>query len=70
MALLGMPAGPCRKPIGKMTAKGFKQVLSAAQQVQSESPEIFTPIESFFGVDIAARLAKPPALKEWVYESY
>jgi len=70
MALLGMPSGPCRKPIGKMTPNGINTVLAAARRVQTNNPEIFAPVERFFGVDIAARLEKPTNLDEMVYESY
>jgi len=56
MQLLGMPSGPCRKPLGKMTAKGFKIVLKAMKQVQADTPDIFKPIADFFQVDIDERL--------------
>jgi 4-hydroxy-tetrahydrodipicolinate synthase len=56
MQLLGMPSGPCRKPLGKMTAKGFKIVLEAMKQVQTDTPDIFKPIADFFDVDIDERL--------------
>jgi len=52
MQLLGMPSGPCRKPLGRMTEKGFKIVLKAMKQVQADTPEIFKPIADFFNVDI------------------
>lgn len=56
MQLLGMPSGPCRKPLGKMTQKGFHVVLDAAKTVQSNTPELFEPIAQFFKVDIEQRL--------------
>jgi len=56
MQLLGMPGGPCRRPLGKMTQKGFHILLDAAKTVQAGTPEIFEPIASFFNVDIDARL--------------
>ena len=56
MQLLGMPGGPCRRPLGKMTQKGFQVLLDAAKLVQANSPEIFEPIGSFFNVDIEHRL--------------
>ncbi len=56
MQLLGMPSGPCRKPLGKMASKGFQKLLSAAKVVQADNPEIFEPIAEFFNVDIDARL--------------
>ncbi len=59
MQILGMPSGPCRKPLGKMTRKGLDVVLEAAQKVQSDSPEIFKPAADFFDIDIEARLNDP-----------
>ncbi len=57
MQLLGMPSGPCRKPLGKMTAKGFEIVLEAMKKVQADTPDIFQPIADFFDVDIDQRLS-------------
>jgi len=56
MNILGMPAGPLRPPLGKMTRKGLDVVLKAAREVYEKSPEILTPIESFFDVDLSERL--------------
>ncbi len=56
MQILGMPSGPCRKPLGKMTPTGFKIVLDTLKKVQAESPEIFEPVASFFNIDIDQRL--------------
>ena len=52
MQILGMPGGPCRKPLGKMTNKGFNVVLHALKMVHTQNPEIFEPIAQFFNVDI------------------
>ncbi|OFX17608.1 MAG: 4-hydroxy-tetrahydrodipicolinate synthase [Armatimonadetes bacterium RBG_16_58_9] len=57
MAGLGMPAGPCRRPLGKMSKAGVEVVRSAAQTVWDRNPEILRPIGDFFGIDAAARLA-------------
>ena len=56
MQLLGMPGGPCRSPLGKMTQKGFNVLLDATKSVQAKNPEIFEPIALFFNVDIEERL--------------
>ncbi|MEM2972238.1 MAG: 4-hydroxy-tetrahydrodipicolinate synthase [Candidatus Bathyarchaeia archaeon] len=56
MNLLGMPAGPLRPPLGKMTRKGLKIVLEAARTVYEKSPEILKPVEDFFDVDLSERL--------------
>ncbi|MEJ2154620.1 MAG: 4-hydroxy-tetrahydrodipicolinate synthase [Desulfobacteraceae bacterium] len=70
MALLGMPSGPCRRPLGKMTRKGLDVVVSVARQVQTNNPEILQPIADCFGVDIAERLDNPEYQKGLCYDAY
>lgn len=70
MALLGMPAGPCRRPLGKMSRKGLDVVLSVARQIQTNNPEIFQPLADFFNIDIAKRLDNPVYQQGLFYESY
>ncbi|MDA0711948.1 MAG: dihydrodipicolinate synthase family protein, partial [bacterium] len=67
MAILGMPSGPCRQPLGKMNAAGLAIVLENARQVQANNPEVFAPIASFFGVDIDQRLRDTSVLKGLSY---
>lgn len=57
MAGLGMPAGFCRKPLGKMTKAGVEVVRAAARRVWERNPDVLTPIADFFGVDVGARIA-------------
>lgn len=59
MQLLGMPSGPCRKPLGKMTRQGLDKIVDTMQQVQSDHPDIFAPIAEFFNIDIHERLHNP-----------
>ena len=56
MNVLGIPSGPCRRPLGKMTKKGLETVLNVARTVYEKTPEILEPIESFFDVDLSKRL--------------
>ncbi|MCW4021345.1 MAG: 4-hydroxy-tetrahydrodipicolinate synthase [Candidatus Bathyarchaeota archaeon] len=56
MNVLGMPSGPCRRPLGKMTEKGLETVLKIARTVHEKTPEILEPIERFFDVDLGKRL--------------
>lgn len=70
MALLGMPSGPCRRPLGKMTRKGLNYVVSVARQVQSNNPEVLQPIADFFGVEIDERLDNPEYTKGLCYDAY
>ncbi|WDP85030.1 MAG: 4-hydroxy-tetrahydrodipicolinate synthase [Desulfobacter sp.] len=68
MQILGMPSGPCRKPLGKMTKLGFHKILTTMKQVQDATPEIFAPVADFFNVDIDARLADEKAHDALWYE--
>ena len=70
MNLLGMPAGPCRRPLGKMTRGGFDTVRNAARQVQQNDPQLLAPIAEFFGVDIEARLQDDSLIDGLIYEAY
>jgi 4-hydroxy-tetrahydrodipicolinate synthase len=56
MNVLGMPAGPCRQPLGRMTRNALELVLQAARRVYETHPEILRPIEQFFDVDLMDRL--------------
>jgi len=70
MAILGMPVGECRRPLGKMTKKGFEVVLNAGRTVWKNSPEILSPIADFFGVDIETRLYDESILATLTYDEY
>ena len=70
MTILGMPAGGCRQPLGKMTKNGLEKVLGAARKVQADNPEIFRPVADFFDVDIAERLNNPSTWEGLAYEEY
>ena len=67
MNILGMPSGPCRRPLGKMNTAGLRIVLENARAVQSNAPEIFAPVAKFFDVDIDARLADDSVLNGLAY---
>ncbi|MCX6723712.1 MAG: 4-hydroxy-tetrahydrodipicolinate synthase [Candidatus Staskawiczbacteria bacterium] len=57
MNALGMPAGPCRQPLGKMTPAGAQKVREALTEVWRKSPEVLLPIQGFFDVNIEQRLS-------------
>jgi len=67
MNVLGMPAGPCRQPLGKMTKKGLEKVLAVAKKTYEGKPEILEPVEGSFDVDLGQRLYKE---KFWKGLSY
>jgi len=70
MALLGMPAGQCRRPLGKLSKNGLEKVIQTARKVHSDSPEILSPVANFFGIDIDDRLNNPEYRKGLFYETY
>jgi 4-hydroxy-tetrahydrodipicolinate synthase len=69
-AVLGMPAGRCRQPLGRMTKGGLNRVLTGLRSVWEHNPEILEPIEKGFGVSVADRLGSPTNLEGLYYESY
>jgi 4-hydroxy-tetrahydrodipicolinate synthase len=70
MQLLGVPSGPCRPPLGKMSRSGLEKVVEIARTVQSKHPEILAPLAEFFNVDIDARLNDDRLQEELAYPSY
>ena len=56
MNIIGMPSGPCRQPLGKMTRSGIEVVLANARKVYETNPQILKPITDYFGVDLKERL--------------
>jgi len=70
MAILGMPAGPCRRPLGKMSWNGMQNVIDAAKKVQQNNPEILQPLAAFFGIDIDDRLGNSAYLEGLFYPTY
>jgi len=70
MAVLGMPSGGCRQPLGKMSKNGLNVVLETARTVQNRNPEILAPAAGFFNVDIDERLGNPDYTKGLYYNTY
>ena len=58
MNVLGIPSGPCRQPLGKMTRAGLEIVLINARKVYVTNPSVLQPIADFFDVDLSERLYK------------
>ena len=56
MNVLGMPSGPCRQPLGKMTRSGLETVLANTRKVYESNPQILKPVADYFGVDLKDRL--------------
>ena len=70
MNVLGMPSGPCRRPLGKMTKSGIQVVVDAAKKVNSADSSVLAPVAAAFGVDIDARLADTSLVEGFTYFSY
>lgn len=70
MQILGMPCGPCRQPLGKMTRNGIDMVVEAARKVHLRNPDILRPVAEFFNVDIEDRLNNEAYREGLFYESY
>jgi 4-hydroxy-tetrahydrodipicolinate synthase len=53
---LGLPAGPCRPPLGQMSDKGRDIVRTAARTIFQRDRNIFIPLEDFYGVNVEERI--------------
>lgn len=53
---LGMPSGPCRQPLGRMTPTGIAVVRQAIRAVYEKNPELLAPIEDHYKVNLADRI--------------
>jgi len=54
---LGLPSGPSRPPLGKMTPKGGEVVRNALKEVYGKDREVFTPLQEFYRINIEERLS-------------
>ncbi len=54
---LGLPSGPCRPPLGKMTPKGVEVVRNALKEVYEKDREVLRPIQEFYKINIEERLS-------------
>ena len=68
MNILGMPSGPCRRPLGRMTKKGLQTVLKVGRTVYENHPEVFKPVEDFFDVDLSKRLYDEQSWRGLTYD--
>lgn len=54
---LGLPSGPCRPPLGKMTPKGTEIVRNALKEVYEKDKETLRPLQEFYKINIEERLS-------------
>jgi 4-hydroxy-tetrahydrodipicolinate synthase len=67
MRVLGMPAGPCRKPLGKLTSAGAGVIRGVLNGVMRDNPEILEPVGTFYNSDIEARVNDEKIWQSLVY---
>jgi 4-hydroxy-tetrahydrodipicolinate synthase len=53
---LGLPSGPCRPPLGKMTPKGVEIVRNVLKELYEKDKEVLMPIQTFYKVNLEERL--------------
>ncbi|MDE1819468.1 MAG: dihydrodipicolinate synthase family protein [Euryarchaeota archaeon] len=70
LAVLGLPGGLCRAPLGRLTPLGLERLVGSLREARGRDPEIFSPIERHFGVSVAERLASPGPWRGVAYERY
>jgi len=54
---LGLPSGPCRPPLGKMTLKGTEVVRNALKEVYGKDKQVLAPLQEFYKINIEERLS-------------
>ncbi len=54
---LGLPSGPCRPPLGKMTPKGVEVVRNVLKEVYEKDKEVLRPLQEFYKINIEERLS-------------
>ncbi|MCJ7663129.1 MAG: dihydrodipicolinate synthase family protein, partial [Desulfobacterales bacterium] len=55
---LGMPAGPCRPPLGRMTPKAAAIVRAAIRTVYEKNRELLIPLQAFYHIDLEERISR------------
>ncbi len=66
---LGMAAGHCRRPLGKMSENGVEIVRGAVRTVWENNPELLKPIEKAYNVRVEERIRNDKYWEELVYTS-
>ena len=54
---LGLPSGPCRPPLGRMTPKGVEVIRNALKEVYQKDKEVFTPLQDFYKINVEERFS-------------
>ncbi len=56
MNILGIPAGPCRPPLGRLTHTALSSVLFALRSAHQLCPGLFSEVEAAFDISVEDRL--------------
>jgi len=70
LALVGMPGGACRPPLGRLSPRGLERLTGSLAQMHREAPSVLDPVASTFGVDLAHRLSDPAFRVGLAYDHY
>lgn len=70
MNVLGMPAGPCRQPLGRMTRQGIAKLVESARNVYDARPDLFDPVERSFDISVSDRLSDDGSWEGLYYDGY
>jgi 4-hydroxy-tetrahydrodipicolinate synthase len=54
---LGLPSGPCRQPLGKMTPKGVEIIKNVLKEVYEKDRGVLMPLQDFYKVNIEEHLS-------------
>jgi 4-hydroxy-tetrahydrodipicolinate synthase len=68
MNVLGMGAGPCRGPLGRVTKLALNHILVGLRKVWANNPDVLEPIEKAFDVSIDKRLRVARSWEGLAYE--
>ncbi len=70
MNIIGMPSGPCRSPLGRVTRRALNILLENIRLVHERTPEILNPVQEFFDIDLEKRLHDDGAWRHLCYDGY
>lgn len=67
MTGLGLPAGPLRPPLGKMTRAGVEKVRAAVRTVWRDSPWVLEPLAEAYDINVAWRIDDDNCWRDLAY---
>lgn len=70
LALLGVPVGRCRPPLGQMGPVGFRAFVDTLTRIRRVDPGLFQPLTDAFGDAIDRRLSDAAIQRELSYANW